>query len=133
MAPVYLRLVGTCGGLYFVDLWCSYRTAVRDACAVVGGVTCLPMLFSGIVFARSFVAAEQREAAFGANLIGALAGGLLQSVTFLTGTQALLLIVAGLYAALGLLKSHFAADPLSVDYRMTRTVEFCPELGREWG
>ena len=37
--------------------------------------------------------------ALGANLIGALVGGLLQSVTFVTGIRALLLIVVGLYLA----------------------------------
>src|SRR5262249_26029966 len=40
---------------------------------------------------------ERKDLALGANLIGALAGGLLQSVTFLTGIRALLLVVAGLY------------------------------------
>jgi hypothetical protein len=55
------------------------------------------MLFSGIVFIRSFAAVENKSEALGANLIGALAGALLQSVTFVTGIKALLLIVAGLY------------------------------------
>jgi Na+(H+)/acetate symporter ActP len=35
----------------------------------------------------------------GANLIGALVGGMLQSLTFVTGIRALLLIVAVLYVA----------------------------------
>jgi len=60
-------------------------------------LTSLPMLFSGIVFIRSFAAADRKDAALGANLMGALVGGLLQSVTFLTGISSLLLIVAGLY------------------------------------
>jgi len=66
---------------------------------VVGGLTSLPMLFSGILFIRSFAAAERKDQALGANLFGALLGGLLQSITFLTGIQALLLIVAGFYTA----------------------------------
>jgi hypothetical protein len=57
------------------------------------------MLFSGIIFIRSFTAVARKDRALGANLIGALAGGLLQSVTFVTGIRALLLIVAALYAA----------------------------------
>ena len=40
---------------------------------------------------------RDRGLALGANLIGSLVGGLLQSVTFVTGIRALLLIVAGLY------------------------------------
>jgi hypothetical protein len=57
------------------------------------------MLFSGVVFARSFAATDRRASALGANLLGSLAGALLQSVTFLVGIKALLLIVAGLYLA----------------------------------
>ena len=57
----------------------------------------LPMLFSGIVFVRSFAVAEDKSNALGANLIGALVGALLQSITFITGIKALLLVVAGFY------------------------------------
>jgi hypothetical protein len=55
------------------------------------------MLFSGIVFIRSFTTVAGKDAALGANLIGALVGALLQSVTFVTGVKALLVLVAGLY------------------------------------
>ncbi len=66
---------------------------------VVGGLTSLPMLFSGVIFARSFTNAVKKDEALGANLIGALVGGLLQSITFVVGIRALLWIVAGLYFA----------------------------------
>jgi hypothetical protein len=55
------------------------------------------MLFSGIVFVRSFAMAQEKSNALGANLIGALVGALLQSITFVIGIKALLLIVAGFY------------------------------------
>jgi hypothetical protein len=64
---------------------------------VVGSLTTLPMLFSGIIFIRSFAIVEWRNEALGANLVGALVGALLQSVTFVTGIKALLLIVVGFY------------------------------------
>jgi hypothetical protein len=64
---------------------------------IVGSLTSLPMLFSGVVFTRSFAVAQEKSSALGANLIGALVGALLQSVTFITGIKALLLIVAGFY------------------------------------
>jgi hypothetical protein len=57
------------------------------------------MLFSGVIFIQSFTRVPQKNQALGANLIGALVGGLLQSVTFVTGIRALLLIVIGLYLA----------------------------------
>jgi SAM-dependent methyltransferase len=97
--PVYTALVGSCVGLYFVDLSRFAGLPYPTKAAAVGLLTSLPMLFSGLVFARSFAAADRKDAALGANLFGALVGGLLQSVTFVTGIKALLLIVAAFYLA----------------------------------
>jgi hypothetical protein len=96
---VYAGLVASCLGLYFLDLSRFGFLPYPTKAAIVGLLTSLPMLFSGIVFIRSFASAEQKDAAFGANLMGALVGGLLQTVTFVTGIKALLLIVAALYIA----------------------------------
>lgn len=90
-------LIGSCVALYFVDLSRFAGLPYWQKATAVGLLTCLPMLFSGIVFIRSFATAERKDVALGANLFGSLAGGLLQTVTFVTGIQALLLIVAGLY------------------------------------
>ena len=94
---MYAALGGSCIGLYFLDLSQFGFLPYWQKAAVVGLLTSLPMLFSGIVFIRSFAVAERKDAAFGANLFGSLAGGLLQTVTFVTGIKALLLIVAVLY------------------------------------
>ena len=99
LPPVYALLVLSCIGLYFLDLSTFAFLPYATKALVVGLLTSLPMLFSGIVFVRSFANAERKDTALGANLIGALAGGLLQSVTFVTGIKALLLIVALLYLA----------------------------------
>jgi Spermine/spermidine synthase domain len=97
LGVVYALLVGSCLGLYLLDLSRFAFLPYATKAVVVGLLTSLPMLFSGIVFIRSFAAADRKDAALGANLMGALVGGLLQSVTFLTGIAALLLIVAALY------------------------------------
>lgn len=97
LGPVYGLLVASCLGLYLLDLSTFAFLAYPLKAAVVGLLTSLPMLFSGVVFARSFAAAADKDVALGANLIGSLAGGLLQTVTFVTGIKALLLLVAGLY------------------------------------
>jgi hypothetical protein len=55
------------------------------------------MFFAGLVFIDSFQQSANKHAALGANLLGSLAGGLVQSITFVVGIKALLLIVAGLY------------------------------------
>ena len=94
---VYTALCGICLLLYFLDLSRFAFLPYASKVIVVGGLTTLPMLFSGIVFIRSFAAVAGKDKALGANLMGALAGALLQSVTFVTGIKALLLIVAGLY------------------------------------
>jgi spermidine synthase len=90
-------LIASCLALYFFDLsQLAFLPPVPRA-LLVGTLTTLPMLFSGILFMDSFGNAERKDLALGANLLGALAGGLLQSVTFVTGVKALLLIVAALY------------------------------------
>jgi spermidine synthase len=97
LGPVYALLCATCLALYFVDLSRFAFLPYVTKALLVGGLTTLPIMFSGIVFIRSFAGVESKGEALGANLIGALAGGLLQSITFVTGIKALLLIVAGLY------------------------------------
>ena len=92
-------LIATCLALYFVDLSRFAFLPFATKAIVVGTLTTLPMLFSGIVFIDSFARVKNKDLALGANLVGAIAGGLLQSITFLTGIKALLLVVAGLYLA----------------------------------
>jgi len=97
LAAVYTALMGTCLALYFVDLSRFAFLPYASKALIVGGLTTLPMLFSGIVFIRSFAVVVGKDEALGANLVGALVGALLQSVTFVTGIKSLLLIVAGFY------------------------------------
>jgi len=94
---IYSLLIITAIGLYFIDLARFGFLPYPTKAIIVGSLTSLPMLFSGIVFTRSFAAASEKSNALGANLIGALLGALLQSLTFVFGIKALLLIVAGFY------------------------------------
>lgn len=109
--PVYGALLASCVGLYFLDLSRFAFLPYTTKAAVVGLLTSLPMLFSGVVFARSFAAAERKDAALGANLFGALIGALLQSMTFVTGIKALLLVVACFYLAAILTRPRAANAP----------------------
>ena len=97
ITPVYILLVATCLGLYFIDLARFGFLPYFTKAVIIGTLTSLPMLFSGIIFIRSFAVAKEKSNALGANLIGALAGALLQSITFIIGIKALLLVVAGFY------------------------------------
>jgi hypothetical protein len=95
----YPGLIGSCIGLYFIDLAQFAFLPYYQKAAVVGFLTALPIWFSGIVFIRSFMRVGAKDTALGANLMGSLVGALLQSITFVIGIKALLLIVATLYGA----------------------------------
>jgi hypothetical protein len=96
---VYAGVIGSCICLYFIDLARFASLPYYEKLGIVAMLTALPVLFSGFVFIHSFVGVIGKDSALGANLIGSLVGGLLQSVTFVTGIKALLLIVAVLYIA----------------------------------
>jgi hypothetical protein len=64
---------------------------------LAGAIAFAPVFFANLVFAYSFRDTEAADMAFASNLIGAMAGGALEYVALLTGFQALLVIVAGLY------------------------------------
>ena len=59
---------------------------------------CGPVFFASVIFIRSFSTARFSGAALGSNLIGALAGGLLESLSLWIGLRSLLLLAALLYA-----------------------------------
>jgi len=58
-----------------------------------------PILFGGLIFIRSFAGCGDKARALGANLLGALVGGLLESLSFVTGIRALILLAAAFYVA----------------------------------
>lgn len=93
----YAALIATCVGLYFIDLAQFAFLPYPTKAILVGALMTLPMLFSGIIFTRSFATAVHKDEALGANMLGSVAGALLQSLTFVMGIKALLLVVAGLY------------------------------------
>jgi Spermine/spermidine synthase domain len=66
---------------------------------VVGSaIAFAPVFFANLVFTFSFRESVAADLAFGANLVGAMFGGVLEWVALLTGYQALLVVVAVVYA-----------------------------------
>jgi hypothetical protein len=108
---VTFGLIGTCFALYFIDLSNFGFLPFAVKAPLVGALTTLPMLFSGILFIDSFAKCKDKGQALGANLIGSLVGGVLQAVTFVVGVKALLLVVAALYAAALATRPKRAAPP----------------------
>ncbi|MBM3460490.1 MAG: methyltransferase domain-containing protein [Armatimonadetes bacterium] len=60
---------------------------------------CAPVFFAGLIFVKQFEAFPRRNVALGSNLIGAIVGGMLESLTFLWGMRIITVLVIGLYAA----------------------------------
>src|SRR5919108_402488 len=64
-------------------------------------VFAVPVFFAGILFATEFRNAESPSAALGANMLGAVVGGLLENLSLLFGMRALLLVAMLLYCLAG--------------------------------
>src|SRR5256714_2920690 len=62
----------------------------------------IPVMFAGILFSSEFKLAESPSVALGANMLGAVAGGLLENLSLLFGMRALLLVAIGLYCLAGI-------------------------------
>jgi spermidine synthase len=75
--------------LFFANPWVKGLAAM--------GVLCLPVYFAGIIFTRSFAEVSFNSEALGSNLLGAVVGGVLESISFWTGLRALLLVSVLLY------------------------------------
>lgn len=82
---------------------------------IAAAVFSVPIFFAGLLFAREFRVTDSPSAALGANMLGAVVGGLLENVSLLTGMRALLLLAAGIYclAAFGLWMSRKAQGPVA--------------------
>ena len=70
--------------------------------AVATAVFAVPVFFAGILFATEFRVADSPSAALGANMLGAVVGGLLENLSLLFGMRALLLVAIGLYCLAGI-------------------------------
>jgi spermidine synthase len=64
---------------------------------------CVPICIAGIIFTENFRRFAGRSDAFGANMLGAVAGGLAQNLSFLFGLKALLLVAAAAYGLAAIL------------------------------
>jgi SAM-dependent methyltransferase len=65
----------------------------------VGGATALPILFSGMIFARSFKYAANPAHALGSNVFGSIVGGAIEYLSLITGLKLILVVIAAFYAA----------------------------------
>jgi Spermine/spermidine synthase domain len=64
---------------------------------VATGIAFAPIFLANLIFSQRFRSAGSSTAAFGANLLGAMIGGVLEYLALITGYRFLLLVVAALY------------------------------------
>lgn len=97
LEPYYLGLFATIAlGLAVpldAFLGLDRTTQIVGACALVFG----PIAFAGVIFAATFGRSTQPDRVFGANVAGALLGGLAENASVVLGFRYLLCLAAGFY------------------------------------
>jgi SAM-dependent methyltransferase len=88
-----------------LGIGCAYLvpfTRIPGSATLVGTfaafVFAIPIFFAGLLFATEFRSVEAPAAALGANMLGAVVGGLLENLSLIIGMKALLIVAAVLYS-----------------------------------
>jgi spermidine synthase len=105
---LYVILIVALVAIYLVP-WGSISFGAHAAGALLATAYCIPIFFAGVIFADTFRRCQNKSAAFGSNIIGAVAGGLAQNLSFIIGLKALLLLAAVFYS-LAACFTLFSAD-----------------------
>lgn len=78
--------------------WDSLSFGAHTVGILLSAAYCVSLLPAGVVFTETFRRSEGRSTAFAANIVGAVAGGLMQNLSFIFGLRDLLLFAAACYA-----------------------------------
>ncbi|HPQ67514.1 MAG TPA: methyltransferase domain-containing protein [bacterium] len=99
LTPYYVALFVSLLAVYAVPLD-TLLFGNQLARGVTSGVLLtIPLMFAGIIFATNFARADSAADALGSNLLGAIFGGLLEGLSFVTGIRMLALLAVALYLA----------------------------------
>ncbi len=93
----FLLLVMSILAVYLLP-WNRLPYGAHSVGLILSAAYSVSLFFAGVVFTEEFARAEGKSGAFGANIVGAVAGGLSQNISFLTGMRSLLLLAAIFYA-----------------------------------
>jgi hypothetical protein len=114
LLPMYALLVAALIAIYVVP-WIQLPFGTRTVGTLLGCAFSVPLFFAGIIFTESFRRAKGAGNFLGSNILGAVAGGVAQNLSFVFGMKALLLVAALFYAVAGVLALFSrAAETLSV-------------------
>jgi hypothetical protein len=110
LSPCYVLLVLSLLANYFLP-WERLPYGARSVGLVLSAAYSISLFFAGIIFTETFRREERKSSAFGANIMGAVAGGLSQNTSFLIGMKSLLLLAALFYGVAAL--CHFLKQRLA--------------------
>lgn len=82
---------------YFLKLDALAGLSFYSKSAIGGAIAGFPIFFAGILFASAFRKVSNTSAAFGANLLGALVGGILENLCMIYGVAFLNLLALSVY------------------------------------
>ncbi len=92
----YAALIVCLIAIYMIP-WAELPFGSRVVGTLLAAAYGFPIFFAGIIFTESFRRCEDKSGSFGSNIVGAVAGGLAQNVSFVIGLKALLLLAAVFY------------------------------------
>jgi spermidine synthase len=101
LAPYYILLVASLGANYFIP-WHRLPYRAETVGVLLSAEYSVSVFFAGVIFTEVFSRAERKSTGFGANIVGAVAGGLAQEVSFVGGMRILLVVAVLFYALAGL-------------------------------
>ncbi len=85
----------------YIFPWQHLPYGARVVGILLSAAYSVPVFFAGIIFTEAFRRCAGKSSAFGANIVGAVVGGLAQNLSFVIGMKALLLVAAVCYASAG--------------------------------
>ncbi len=92
--PFYVLLVLSLAGAWLFPIG---RASGAGGAALALAVYTLPIFAAGTIFALSFACTTEPARVLGSNMLGSIAGGLLESLSFVTGLSSLLVACLALY------------------------------------
>lgn len=95
--PFALLIVFLLANYFFP--WQSLPWSARTVGILLSAAYSAPVFCAGIIFTETFRRCDRKSSAFGANIVGAVAGGLAQNVSFIFGMKALLILAAIFYGS----------------------------------
>ena len=96
-APIAAALIGLIAFNYLLPIGrVSFPSRLAES-VFYGALVFSPVFFAGLLFSRSFRDSSSAAADFGANLFGAMIGGVAEYLSLLSGYRFLLILVAGCY------------------------------------